>query len=600
MKNRVKFFGILILLFGSSCTKEFTEERDSAKQPVTRSLSLTTTDYYWYCGEQIGINRAENKKFILLEASDQQALSYSSVAQFIEAPRKVILSSKIQPVNDHATAASATEELQWAVIASSASTHNLPKIVYDAPFFTTTDGKEVGLTHLFYVKLKQEADLSQLTAMAATNKVRIHGSNAYMPLWYTLSCDNDSSGNALEMANKFYESGKFESCQPDLMCDDDLYAVVNDPLYSSQWHLKNNTTSGVDIKFEQARLISQGSADIIVAVVDQGIQLNHPDLNVHSVSYDSESGTQPSILYGDHGTKCSGFISAKTNNGIGVASIVPNCKLMSVSNSLISSPDSRQKRADAINFACNNGASVITNSWGSGVKFQVIDDAIANALLNGRSGKGCVVVFASGNDHASSVAYPANCNPDILAVGAIGINGSRASFSNYGAKLDIVAPGQGVTTTNRNSSYVSGINGTSFACPIVAGVAALVLSINPELTQKEVANILESTAAKCGNYSYTTQTGYPNGIWNNQMGYGLVDAYAAAVAAQQMLYYQDLYLSGMTITDERTFSSYLKIFMEDVTVKAGGSLSLEAGQGIEIDQPFTVQSGASFNMEQTF
>lgn len=603
MKNMIKFFGILILMCGSSCTKDMPKEERDVSQLSTRSGTPATTDYYWYKGEQIGINRVDNKNFILLEVSDQQGLPLSQTLQFIEEPQAVVMSSKIQPVGAISNTAStpvstSAAGLEWAVVSSS-SLANVPNIVYHAPFFTTTSGKEVGLTHLFYVKLKHESDLSELTTLAAAKKVEILGKNEYLPLWYTLACDNESAGDALQMANQFYETGKFESCQPDLMCDDDLYAVVNDPLYSSQWHLKNNTTPGADINFEQARTISQGSADIIVAVVDQGIQLNHPDLNLHSVSFDSESGTQPSILHGDHGTNCSGFISAKTNNGIGVASIAPDCKLMSVSNSLWGNPDSRQKRADAINFACINGASVITNSWGSAVQYQIIDDAIGNALQNGRSGKGCIVVFASGNDYASSVAYPANCNPDILAVGAIGITGSRAPFSNYGTKLDIVAPGQNVTTTQINSGYVSGISGTSFACPIVAGVAALVLSINPELTQKQVADILESTAAKCGSYTYTTQIGHPNGTWNNQMGYGLVDAYAAALAAQQTLHNQDLYITNQTYSDDRTFITSKMIYLENVVVLSGGSLSLEAGQGIQINQPFTVNSGVSFQMQQT-
>ena len=113
-----------------------------------------------------------------------------------------------------------------------------------------------------------------LQQFAEENKVTILGRNGYMRDWYTLSCTNESAGNALDMANIFYETGLFEACQPDLMCDDDLYAVVNDPLYSSQWHLKNTATAGVDINFENARAESLGSENIIVAVVDHGIQLN--------------------------------------------------------------------------------------------------------------------------------------------------------------------------------------------------------------------------------------------------------------------------------------------------------------------------------------
>lgn len=599
MKNIVKILGILILLgCWSSCTNDLTSEEPTDVGLVTRSGVLNTTDHYWYRGEKIGINKNESMHFVLFEASDATALSQMPNVQFVEQPQAVVLSSLIRD-SSSAMAATSQNELMWAVVATTSAQSALPNVIYEAPFFTTSDEKEVGLSHLFYVKLKQSADLNQLTPLASANHVEILGNNEYMPLWYTLACTNESQGNALEMANAFYETGKFDSCQPDLMCDDDLFAIVNDPLYSSQWHLKNTITPGIDISFEAARGISQGAENIIVAVLDEGIELNHPDLNVYTVSYDTETGTRPSKVYGTHGTNCSGFISAKTNNGIGIASIAPECKLMSVSNTLDGTPDCRQKRADGINFACNYGASVISNSWGSSVRYQIIDDAISNALTKGRSGKGCVVVFASGNDYQSTVAYPGNCNPDIIAVGAIGSSGNRAAFSNYGSALDVVAPGQSVNSTTTGSSYVSGISGTSFACPIVAGVAALVLSVNPVLTQKQVADIIEKTTKKCGNYTYTTQSGYPNGTWNTQMGYGLVDAYSAVLMAQEMNYNKDLYLTDRTFSGKNSFFTYKWIYLNDVTVVQGASLLLEAGNGISISAPFEVDTQATLVIQQT-
>ena len=266
---------------------------------------------------------------------------------------------------------------------------------------------------------------------------------------------------------------------------------------------------------------------------------------------------------------------------------------MSISNTLMGNPDSRQKRADAINFACNNGAAVISNSWGSSVKYQVIDDAISNALRNGRSGKGCVVVFASGNDYQSTVGYPANCNPEVIAVGAISSSGMRASFSNYGSALDVVAPGEDVITTTTNSGYSSAISGTSFACPLVAGVAALVLSVNPDLTQKQVADIIESTAKKCGNYSYTTQSGHTNGTWNNQMGYGLVDAYAAVIKAKNTG--STVYFNDKTVTTDTVISGD-EISATNVTVKNNAKLTFTNAKSIIITQPFTVELTSSLEL----
>ncbi|WP_317191108.1 S8 family serine peptidase [Alistipes shahii] len=235
----------------------------------------------------------------------------------------------------------------------------------------------------------------------------------------------------------------------------------------------------------------------------------------------------------------------------------------------------------------------VTLSWGSSVKYQVIDDAISNALRNGRSGKGCVVVFASGNDYQSTVGYPANCNPEVIAVGAISSSGMRASFSNYGSALDVVAPGEDVITTTTNSGYSSAISGTSFACPLVAGVAALVLSVNPDLTQKQVADIIESTAKKCGNYSYTTQSGHTNGTWNNQMGYGLVDAYAAVIKAKNTG--STVYFNDKTVTTDTVISGD-EISATNVTVKNNAKLTFTNAKSIIITQPFTVELTSSLEL----
>ena len=122
------------------------------------------------------------------------------------------------------------------------------------------------------------------------------------------------------------------------------------------------------------------------------------------------------------------------------------------------------------------------------------------------------------------------------------MQGHRASFSNYGSELDVVAPGVNIPTTDLlgNSGYAPtdynlAFEGTSAACPHVSAIASLILSINPNLTNSQVSDIIESTARKIGGYSYNTNINRPNGTWNNEMGYGLVNAEAAVIAAQQTL-----------------------------------------------------------------
>ena len=189
-----------------------------------------------------------------------------------------------------------------------------------------------------------------------------------------------------------------------------------------------------------------------------------------------------------------------------------------------------------------NGADVISNSWSATTLFSsVISSALQNALNQGRNGLGTVVVFAAGNDNNGAVSFPGNSDPRILVVGALSPCGERKNpascdgetwwGSNFGTGLDVMAPGVLIPTITLNGAYSPTFNGTSSATPHVAGVAALILAANPDLTVLEVNDIIESTARKVGGYAYQTNSTRPNGTWNNEMGYGLLDAEAAVKAA---------------------------------------------------------------------
>lgn len=458
-----------------------------------------------------------------------------------------------------------------------------------SPYFKGKDGSKIGLSNFFYVKLKSLSDTTLLNNYSKENHVVVVRPSAFMPLWFLLSCTKQTEGDAMQMANKYYESNLFQYAEPDLMVED-LLGCANDPYFPNQWGLRNTGqdrgTPGVDIKACEAWNYSTGLG-VTVAVLDQGIERTHPDLqaNIHSLSYDTENGTSPSIVRGSHGTACAGIIGA-AGNSIGIKGLAPNSKLMSISNSLSSTPASRMKRGEGIDWAVQNGADIINNSWSSSIQHQIIDDAITNAITNGRNGLGCVVIFASGNDNGA-VNYPANSNPNILVVGAISPCGQRKSpsscdgeqwGSNYGAQLDIVAPGVLIPTTDltgnngynpntpihpnnggrkissdySNRDYTVWFNGTSAAAPHVAGVAALMLSANPNLTGQQVRTIIERTAQKVGDYSYTTTPGRSNGTWNNEMGYGLVDASAAVLDA--LLY--SVTISGPDVFGQSCQASY--------------------------------------------
>ena len=390
------------------------------------------------------------------------------------------------------------------------------------------------------------------------------------------------------MQTFFYETGLFASAIPDFLSDDLL--CTNDPDFDQLWGLSNTKYPGIDIKACSAWKISRGTG-VKVAVLDEGIELTHIDLNsnISPLSYDTESNTSPSRIYGDHGTHCAGTIGAVRNNHIQVVGVAPECTLMSISNLLDSTRNSRIKRAAGINWAWKHGADIISNSWSSNVRYDAIDEAIDSALVYGRSGKGTIIVFSSGND-SSSVAYPANSNPDILAVGAIGNSGVRDEESNYGTALDVVAPGVAILSTILNNK-VGTKSGTSMACPHVSGVAALILSINPTLTGQQVRNIIESTAQKVRTdlYTYSATSGHPNGTWNNEMGYGLVNAYNAVCPTVNF--------TNQTVTTDTTVISDCIINVQNVTVTNKAKLTLKSAGEVNIISGFEVELGAKLEIQ---
>ena len=459
-------------------------------------------------------------------------------------------------------------------------------------------GQKLGVSNNFYVKLFKEEDRNKLFELAEKYSIQILGYNEFMPLWFTLSCNRECSLNVIEVANSFYETNLFESAEPELLYHNLL--ASNDQYFSNQWGLKNTgqhcNPSNIDIRAESAWNITTGSPNIRVAVFDHGFEMDHPDLerNVYGSGYDAQTGRKLAQVRGPHGTPCAGIIGAQQNNSIGISGVAPNCNLMSISIDL-SWGNTPQQLANGFNWARKNGADVISNSWGGYAPSSIIENAIDSALIYGRNGLGCILVFCTQN-WESSVAYPASL-PQVIGVGAISPKGERKSpfscdgedwwGSNYGTMLDVVAPGVVIPTTDRQGNngynydtsdtddpaysdysdrdYTKKFNGTSAACPHVAGVAALVLSVNPTLTVQQVRDIIESTAQKINQYNsstnpsgytYSTTPGRPNGTWNEEMGYGLVDAYAAVSAAIPVITGSPIVCTTSTYTLNATATSW--------------------------------------------
>jgi hypothetical protein len=554
MKNIKHIFHITAVvmicspLFGGCDNSELdrseADNTENKTQAVVGDPSETVDYYYWYGDKKIifATGKDLNKQYLVYSGSDQVVLSSLANSASITSSDKLHLGAVVSPDGICKAAA----EVSWAIIEGKPDAVNrkdVPGIRYQSFFYKGSSGESVGISHLFRVKLKSDSDEGTLYDMADKYGIEVLGHNQYMKLWYTLACDSDSAGDALQMANTFYESGLFSASEPDIMTGFKYYANPNDSYFDKQWNLSGTNS----INWLPAHELTHGE-NISVAVVDSGVQeFFHPDLPNVSPMYDAYTDSwYIAPVYDPHGTACAGIIGATVNNDTGVAGIAPEVEIISIStNATFNHPNVSQDFATGVYLGGMN-ADVVSCSWGGVDQNFILDDAIYLALWSGRNGKGAVVVFASGNDNYGSVGYPANSNDGLIVVGAIGQNGRRwidARYynvgSNYGATLDVMAPGVNIPTTDllwgggydSGSDYFLNFTGTSAACPHVAAVAALVLSVNNDLTHTEVAEIIEQTAQKKGGYSYATTSGRPNGTWNSEMGYGVVDAYAAVQEA---------------------------------------------------------------------
>lgn len=472
--------------------------------------------------------------------------------------------------------------------------HN--NIIAVSPYFFINDTTSIGTSHLFYVKLKAINDTSLLQAYADTFNVDIVSQFKFMPLWYRLSINKNTQGTSIEIANLFYETGLFETVDLAFMFEIQL-ACTNDPNFSDLWGLNNTLNSDIDINICDAWQISQGEG-VKVAVFDNYLDRYHNDLinNVLDDNYHYYIGSNKALPSNQsdrhHATHVAGIIAANKNNNLNVVGVAPESKLMSVNYQRVSTiaPDRLALFAEGMNWARNNGADVINNSWAMPLMnlyiTPVLEDAITDAILHGRNEKGSIVVFAAGNN-ALNVEYPANTNPDIICVGSLNKYGEVSEFSSVGQGLDVVAPGEEILSTFLDNS-VGYMSGTSMAAPYVSGIAALMLSLDPNLTQKQVATIIEQTAKKIGNYDYRIDPNYPNGTWCEEAGYGLVDAY---VALQKVQCYQNIIPFNGNITENTTWNLEMYIY-GNIIIESGATLTISSTIYCDPNTNILVKPGA--------
>lgn len=412
----------------------------------------------------------------------------------------------------------------------------------------------------------------------------------------------DARENPIKIANRLNQQAGILAAEPNIVIHSALTYRPQDDYYEQQWYLHHNggyqLQSGSHIFAEKAWDLTRGDRSVVVAITDDSIDIDHPDFQgVGKIVAPRDLRGKdflplPETQTDNHGTACAGVCLAE-ENGQGIVGVAPGCALMPMRTTGYLDDTSIEELFD---WAVSRGASVISCSWGaSAVYFRLSmrqHAAITRAATRGRNGRGCVVIFAAGNANRpvqgeiNERGWTKNVlsgttrwlsgfatHPNVIAVSACTSLNQKAAYSNWGNEISVCAPsnnappgiwlqetgyvstapqitqplpGRGIFTTDRVGSegytpgdYTRGFGGTSSACPVVAGVAALVLSANPNLTAAEVRKLLEQTADKITDSEPDPQLGTRYGSYDGDghskwFGYGKVNAYKAVVAAKRL------------------------------------------------------------------
>ena len=375
--------------------------------------------------------------------------------------------------------------------------------------------------------------------------------------------------SSIELLKRVQDEGVVKSAEFDWLKLETYLTPPNDQKLGLQWNLAT-------IGLSRALQLATGSADVWIAIIDSGFDLGHPDLYftpnagedfTHFNAEQAEAGAFAPYDAGSagvaHGTAVAGIAAARTNNAQGVAGVGGGCRVLPVR--LGRSPTANKVSA-GLNWARENGARVASMSL-SVVATSAVNNAVTNAWNAGLVL--CAATGNSGKDTTSPpIGFPAT-HPNVIAVGASDQDDQRKRpnssdgidwGSQFGPEIDLVAPGVQIWTTDERGKsgynpgstdvseligggleglkhftgdYYAEFRGTSAATPHVAGLVGLMLSAVPTLTNEQVRTILESTCEKISSdfYEYKRTAGRQNGNWNQETGYGRIDAAAAIAAA---------------------------------------------------------------------
>ena len=470
-------------------------------------------------------------------------------------------------------------------------------------------------TENLFIKFVDTADPDDCLAVLRDTGLTVKEAVSYATNAYFVAAVEGSGERVFQIALDLLERDDVEFCHPEL-----IRPLARKAIFPQQWHLKKTTVNGIAVdahaNVEAAHEVSLGRG-ITIAVIDDGVDIDHAEFSGSGKVVAPRDATlqtsdpRPKDLFGtgvngdNHGTACAGVACGSGING--ASGVAPEAKLMPIR---LASGLGSQREAEAFSWAADHGADVISCSWGPpDGRWWNLDDpqhqrvfplpastrlAIDYATTNGRGGKGCVVLFAAGNgnesvDHDGYASYA-----KVIAVAACNDRSSRCVYSDYGNAVWCAFPSSdfghapfnhpapltsGIWTTDRLGQagynagqvadgdaaghYTNSFGGTSSSCPGAAGVAALVLSVNPELKSQEVKELFKRACDKID-----PQRGEYNDDGHSQMyGYGRLNARIAVDLAKPRPQ------SGVTVR---------RVFDAPIMDLQSASFSLEVGDSATV------------------
>jgi len=341
--------------------------------------------------------------------------------------------------------------------------------------------------------------------------------------------------------------------------------LPNDPTYASQWHLPK-------ISAPQAWDISTGSVSVDIAIIDSGVDPAHPDLAGKLIpGYNFLLGNTDTHDVLGHGTAVAGTAGAITNNTKGVAGVAWQNQIMPLVVLDATDYASYSNIAQAITYAADHGVRIINVSIGGSSSSSTLQNAVTYAW-----NKGSLVFVSAMNFNTNIPYYPAACT-NAIAVASTTSADAKASFSNYGTWITLSAPGEYIYTTNNGGGY-GAWNGTSFSSPMTAGLAALILSVNPMLSNAQVLDILKENADDLGSVGFDTS-----------FGYGRINAYKSLAAAQIAIPQSDTTAPAVSISSPSSGS----------TIKGLTTVSVSASDNVGVTKVDLFINGALFTADVT-